>query len=487
MNIVFATSEMVPFAKTGGLADVCGSLPLVLAEKGHTVKIFLPKYKMIDAALFYATQELDLIDIVLGDEVVSGKVHVYDYAQRVQVLFVENDDFFNRDDLYGTSENDYPDNDRRFIFFQKVLLKTLKAINFKPHILHCHDWQTALLPVYLKTVHKEDPFYEKTKTFLTIHNMAYQGMFSSAAFPLTGLSWDEFTVEKLEFYGKSNFLKGGILYADVLTTVSQRYAQEIQLKEFGCGLEAVIKQRRNNLYGIINGIDKNEWNPETDKDITVNFSINQLNKKYINKGVLQKENKLAVDRNVPLVGIVTRLTDQKGLDILTPLMPQLAQMEVQVVLLGTGDKRYNKKFAQFGEEYPDTFGVNIMFDAQMARRIYAGADMILMPSHFEPCGLSQLIGLRYGTVPLVRETGGLADTVIDFNRNTGKGNGFVFSEYTKDALLKTIQKALEYYKNKELWRTIVVNGMRCDFSWDASAEKYIELYNKEKKKDLMYA
>ena len=402
MNIVFATSEMVPFAKTGGLADVCGSLPPALGKKGQKVKVFLPKYKMVDTKRFPLETILDSISVVIGEQEVTGKVYGYDYQDGVQVLFIENNEYYDRDCLYGTPKGDYPDNDRRFIFFQKVILETLKRISFKPHILHCHDWQTGLIPVYIKTLYKDDPFYKQTKTFFTVHNLAYQGLFKADALPLTGLSQNEFTVDTLEFYGKMNLIKGGLVYADVLTTVSERYAQEIQLKEFGCGLDGVLRSRNNNLFGILNGIDPYEWNPETDRDITVNYSCEQLEKKYINKGVLQKENGLTVDRSIPLLGIITRLADQKGLDILTPIMPTLARMDVQFVLLGTGDEKYNKKFKQLGEKYPEKFGMNILFDPQMAKRIYAGSDIFLMPSRFEPCGLGQLISFRYCTVFQIR-------------------------------------------------------------------------------------
>ncbi len=484
MNIVFATSEMVPFAKTGGLADVCGSLPLALAKRGHKIKVFLPKYKMVDTKRFSLELIIESVSVLIGEKEVTAKVYGYDYQEGVQVLFVENDDFYFRDNLYGTPQGDYSDNDIRFIFFQKVVLETLSLITFKPHIIHCHDWQTGLIPVYLKTIYKDDPFYKQTKTFFTIHNLAYQGLFKSEALPLTGLSKNEYTVDTLEFYGKINFIKGGLIYADVLTTVSERYSKEIQLKEFGCGLNGVLQKRKNSLFGILNGIDPNEWNAETDKDITVNFSFDSLERKYINKGVLQKENNLPVDRNTPLLGIITRLADQKGLDILTPIMPTLAKMDLQFVLLGTGDEKYNKKFKQLGEKYSEKFGMNILFDPKMAKRIYAGSDIFLMPSRFEPCGLGQLISFRYCTVPLVRDTGGLADTVVDFNKKTGEGNGFVFSEYNKGSLLKTIQKALEYYKDKVLWKKIIENGFKCDFSWDVSAQKYINLYESEKRKEL---
>jgi starch synthase len=484
MNIVFATAEMSPFAKTGGLADVCGSLPGALARCGHTVSVFLPKYKTVDLTRIPLRVVIDRVSIPVGTDVIDGRVYRYDYRENVSVFFVEQNEYFNRDHIYGGADGDYPDNDKRFIFFQKVVLVALKELGSKPAVIHCHDWQAGLIPAYIKTTHQDDTFFKQVKTFFTIHNLAYQGVFPAASFELTGLPASEFSMNRLEFYGQLNCMKSGIMYADVLTTVSERYAQEIQLKEYGCGLDGALRARRADVFGIVNGIDEADWNPETDRDITVNFSEQKIEKKYINKGVLQKENGLPVDRDIPLLGMITRLVDQKGLDILLPILPDIADMGVQVVILGTGEERYHRRLRELGESYAGKFCFHVLFDAKMAKRIYAGADMFLMPSRFEPCGLGQIVALRYGTVPVVRETGGLADTVSDFNPKTKQGNGVVFIEYTKDALMKAVRKALGYYKDKAVWRSLVANGFNTHFPWDASAAMYCRLYEREKRKEM---
>jgi len=487
MKVVFATSEMSPFAKTGGLADVSGSLPAALADKGMDVKVFMPKYKSIDRTKYVLTECIKSITVSIGDESFTGTVYeCEDYHEDVSLFLVEQKAFFEREGLYGDDEGDYQDNDKRFIFFQKVILETLRQIDFRPDIIHCNDWQTALLPIYLKE-NSTDEFFSETKSVFTIHNLAYQGIFEKDTFDRTGLPQHVFSPDGVEFYGKANFIKGAILYADHLTTVSQRYAEEIQLTDCGYGLEGVIRARVDRLSGIVNGVDFNEWNSATDKDITVNFKPGDLDKKYINKGVLQKENGLKVDRDIPLIGMVCRLVNQKGLDILESILPEIAALKVQLVLLGTGDVRYHRRLRSLAEEHPKKFGINILFDEQMAKRIYAGSDIFLVPSLFEPCGLGQLIAYRFATVPLVRQTGGLADTVIDFNKHTKKGTGFVFSDYSSEALLSAIKKAVTYYKDRALWKTIIKNAQALDYSWNASAEKYVELYESVQKKSLINA
>ncbi|MBN1492714.1 MAG: glycogen synthase GlgA [Candidatus Omnitrophica bacterium] len=476
MRIVFVTSEMAPFAKTGGLADVCGSLPFELSQLGHTVKVILPFYKMIKDKNLKLEHKCENFTIPLGHD--SYKVRVLSYQARhdVEVLFVDVPKFFDREDLYGTAEGDYPDSPERFSLFQKSCFVLLKKIDFAPDILHCHDWQTGLIPVYTKVLYKDVAFFQDTKTVFTIHNLAYQGLFNVETLPVTGLSWDFFTIDKLEFFGKISYMKGALVYADVITTVSQRYSEEIQTEEYGCGLEGVLQKRKDDLCGILNGIDNAEWNPETDKDLNINYKPGDFNRKIANKGILQKENGLEVDPNIPLIGIITRLADQKGLDILAPIMEKLAKKDLQFVLLGTGTAKYNDLFKKMGKKYSGKFGINILFDPKMSKRIYAGADIFLMPSHYEPCGLGQLIALRYGTVPLVRATGGLADTITDFNPASGVGNGFVFSDYTSEALLSTIDRTINVFKDKKLWRKVIENGAKSDFSWKVSARKYIDLY-----------
>lgn len=482
MKILFATSEMVPFAKTGGLADVCGSLPGELASLGHEVCVVMPRYKKIDPARFGLNKIIDGLEISLGSEKKSAKVYAARHQDKVTVYFIDNLEYFGRDELYGTPMGDYPDNDARFIFFQKAALEFLKAVNFKPDVVHCHDWQTGLIPVYLKTVYKDDAFFKKARSFFTIHNLAYQGNFPPDSLPTAGLGWEEFHMDRLEFYGKVSFLKGGLVYSDAITTVSERYAQEIQTKEYGAGMEGVLKNREKDLYGIVNGIDLDEWDPEKDADIPVRYSVRDVEKKVENKMALQKENRLEVNPAIPVFGIITRLADQKGLDILAPVLEDFGKkMKAHFVLLGTGEEKYHKILREEMAKYSKKFAFHIMFDARMAKRIYAGSDIFLMPSCYEPCGLGQLISMRYGTIPLVRATGGLADTVSDFNPKTGKGTGFVFSEYTSQMLYKTMERAVKLYADPKLWRQLMENAMKCDFSWKASARKYIDLYKQVKK------
>ncbi|MBI4550347.1 MAG: glycogen synthase, partial [Candidatus Omnitrophica bacterium] len=346
-----------------------------------------------------------------------------------------------------------------------------------------HDWQTGLIPVYLKSLYKADPFFKRTKTVFTVHNLAYQGNFPPDTLPTTGLGWEEFQMDRLEFYGKASFLKGGIVYADLVTTVSERYAQEIQTAEFGCGLEGVLKKRKADLWGIVNGIDVDEWNPETDPDIVQNYSLSTLDKKQVNKEALQKENNLEVSRDIPLFGIVSRLADQKGFDILAPVLDDLAlKLGAQFVLLGTGEEKYHLLLREELKKHPRKFGINISFDAKMAKRIYAGSDLFLMPSYYEPCGLGQLIAMRYGTVPVVRETGGLADTVVDFNPASQTGTGFVFRDYKPEALYRALKRACETFKDRKAWRELVKTAMKADFSWKTSAKKYAELYKQAERK-----
>jgi len=482
MKVLFVTSEMVPFAKTGGLADVCGSLPGELVSLGHEVCVVMPKYKKIDAGKFGLAKVVDGLEISLGSEKKTAKILSARHQGKVTVYFVDNPEYFGRDELYGTPMGDYPDNDCRFIFFQRAALELAKAVNFRPDVVHCHDWQTGLIPVYLKTIYKNDAFFKKTKSFFTIHNLAYQGNFPPDSLPTAGLGWEEFHMDRLEFYGKVSFLKGGLVYSDAITTVSERYAQEIQTKEYGAGMEGVLKNREKDLYGIINGIDLDEWNPEKDADITERYSVGSVEKKVENKKALQKENKLEVDAAIPVFGIITRLADQKGLDILAPILEDFGKkLKAQFVLLGTGEEKYHKLLREEMAKFSKKFAFHIMFDGKMAKRIYAGSDIFLMPSCYEPCGLGQLISMRYGTIPLVRETGGLADSVADFNPRTAKGTGFVFNEYTSEALYKTMERAVKLFGDAKVWRQLMENAMKCDFSWKASAQKYVTLYKQVKK------
>jgi len=458
MKIVMCASEVVPFAKTGGLADVAGALPLALEELGHDVIIVMPRYKTVKNAKVAAKR----LDDDISYSVVGKKIKVY---------FIENEVYFGRDALYGDTNGDYPDNLDRFAYFCCRCLELLKEIKFKPDIIHCHDWQSALVPVFLKKKFFADPFYKNIKTLFTIHNIGYQGLFLKDEFPKLGLDWSLFTVDTFEFYDKVNILKGGLVFSDIINTVSPTYSKEIQTKAFGFGLEGVLEKRKSALFGILNGIDYSIWCPETDKQIARNYSATDIAGKAVNKADLQKLCKLPVIKDIPLVGIVSRLAEQKGFDILAEAIDTICRMKLQMVILGAGDAKYQNLLAEMTKKYPNVISLSIKFDDALAHKIYAGSDIFLMPSKYEPCGLGQLISLSYGAIPLVFKTGGLADTV-------NSKNGFVFDDYSSAALIKTMTAATQAYSDGKKWAALVKRAMQCDYSWKESAKAYGKLYEK---------
>jgi starch synthase len=493
LKILIVTPEAVPFAKTGGLADVTGSLSDVLSKLGHQVKVILPKYQVVDESAFNLKEvNVDLPEIPLGEK--KEKIRLKSCQlpdSKVEYLFVVNDNYYKRDELYKDKVTgfDYGDNDERFILFVRGTLEVLKTLNWQPDIVHANDWQSALIPAYLKTLYAGDPFFAKTATVFTIHNLAYQGNFPKDSFVKIGVARDLFyPTSPFEFWGNVNFLKVGISYADLVSTVSERYAVEIQSSsEFGYGLEGVLRTRNADLYGIVNGVDYEEWSPEKDKFIPYRYSREDLFGKEKNKRILLKKCNLPqstgggwsrTSKDVPLIGMISRLADQKGFDVLAEVSDKLLTLELKMVLLGTGDEKYHKLFRQLAKKYPEKISVNLRFDEPFAHLIEAGADMFLMPSRYEPCGLNQLYSLKYGTVPIVRETGGLADTIQDYNPDTGEGTGLVFKNYDSDELLEAVKRALRVYRNSEVWTKLVKDGMQKDFSWQASAKKYEDLYKK---------
>jgi starch synthase len=491
LKILIATPEAVPFAKTGGLADVSGSLPKALSSLGHQVKVILPKYKMVDKKTLKGTSAYDfqevkveLPEIPIGEEREKIKLSSCRLPDSgIEFLFVVSDKYYDRDELYKdkTTGFDYKDNAERFILFSRGGLGVLKALNWQPDIIHGNDWQSALIPAYLKTLYAGDPFFAGTSTVFSIHNIAYQGNFPKDSFGKMGLPKDLFyPTSPFEFWGNVNFLKVGASYADVLSTVSERYAVEIQSSsEFGFGLEGVLRTRNADLYGIVNGIDYEEWSPEKDEFIPYRYSEEDLSGKSKNKrALLEKCNLPKIRKRVPLIGIVSRLADQKGFDILAEISDELLTLDLQMVILGTGEEKYHQLFRQIEKKYPGKISVNLLFDNALAHLIEAGSDMFLMPSRYEPCGLNQLYSLKYGTVPIVRETGGLADTIKDYKPKTGEGTGFVFTDYDSGELLGVVGRALQAYQNKDVWTKLMKNGMQQDFSWQASAKKYEELYLK---------
>ncbi|MBI3316384.1 MAG: glycogen synthase GlgA [Candidatus Omnitrophica bacterium] len=481
MKIVFIASEMAPFAKTGGLADVTGSLPREIRLLGHEVIAFVPRYKSVDPMSLGLEVAVERLRVPMGSEKEAARIYKTRLDSGVDCYFIDHPEFFCRDALYGTPLGDYPDNDRRFTFFQRAVLETLVYLGIKSDILHCHDWQTGLIPVYLKILYKKTPLFQKTKTIFTIHNLAYQGTFPPDSLAATGFGWEEFRMERLEFYGKISFLKGGILDADTVTTVSERYAREILTPEFGCGLEGVLSKRKDRLHGVVNGIDPQEWDPEIDEDLAENYSLKRPSGKTTNKIDLQKENGLNPDVKIPLLGMVTRLADQKGMDIFIPAISALLEMGAQIVLLGTGEEKYHQMLRDIAKKNKGKIAVHILFDSKMAKRIYGGSDMMLFPSYYEPCGLGQMIALRFGTIPVVRATGGLADTIQEFDGTRRLGNGFLFEDYTSEALGAACRRALSLFRAPELWNDLIQNAMQCDFSWAASAKKYVKIYELTKR------
>ncbi|MBI3007956.1 MAG: glycogen synthase GlgA [Candidatus Omnitrophica bacterium] len=479
LKIVFVSSEVVPFAKTGGLADVAGALPKALSELGHDVMVFMPKYGVISEDKYRLNKVIERIDVQLGDWPMEGSVHEGRFpGTEIPVYFIDNKDFFNRQELYQVHGKDYEDNLERFTFFSRAVLETLKKLDVQPNIIHCNDWQTGLVPAYLKTIYSNDPFFKDIKTVFTIHNIGYQGLFPKEKFHITGLGWDQFHFEKLEFHGKLSLIKGGLVYSDVITTVSKTYSREIQTEEYGYGLEGLLRHRNKDLYGVVNGIDYNVWNPMIDEHIPAKYGTDNLSGKGRCKKTLQRESGLAV-KDVPLIGMITRLASQKGLDLVQEIMNDLVSMDVQFIILGTGEPVYHEFFKKTASEYPKKVAVTLGFDNALAHKIEAGSDIFLMPSRYEPCGLNQLYSLKYGTIPLVRKTGGLADTIVNYtpsNLKAGKSNGFVFKEYSSKALLNTIKDVARLYHRNNVWQKLMLNGMSQDFSWHHSALEYERLY-----------
>ncbi|MDD5773757.1 MAG: glycogen synthase GlgA [bacterium] len=473
MNILFVSSEVFPFAKTGGLADVSGALPDALNSLKHKCSIIMPMYRKVMENGFYPPVLKKNLKISLGQ-----REYIFDLLflkhRNTDVYFIDNKEFFNRDGLYGTPEADHPDNALRFAFFAKAILSVLNDIG-KIDVIHCNDWQSGLLPLYLKI--NKDPI-TKIKTVFTIHNMAYQGLFGPDVIPSIGLTWDFLTMDKLEFYGKISYMKAGIIYSDAVTTVSKGYAKEILTSEFGCGLDGLLQTRASSIYGILNGVDYSEWNPKTDIYIAGKYNEKDLTEKVECKKNLLRLFKLPFDDKKPVIGLITRLAAQKGLDLVAERIEDILSLNTYLVLLGTGDEKYNNMFKNIAEKYKGKAGIKIGFDNALAHQIEAGSDMFLMPSRYEPCGLNQMYSLKYGTVPVVRATGGLDDTISDFNPATKKGNGFKFSEASGDALVAVLKRAVEVYKNNKNWKVLQQNGMNCDFSWENSAKEYIELYKK---------
>jgi starch synthase len=530
MKILFAASEMTPFAKTGGLGDVVGALPIELAELGHEVSCCLPFYRCAKEIAREAKPTGLTFNIPLGGQTVTGELMelgVQAPFGAVRVLFVRRDEYFDRSELYHTGVRDFEDNAERFLFFSKAVIELIGLPQFRPDVVHCHEWQTALIPVLMKyrrersqagTPVPPDMQVENqksqagtpvppeigTKTVFTIHNLAYQGMFPAGTFPLTNLPAEFFTPAGLEFYGQMNLMKGGIVFADAVTTVSPTYAQEIQTPQLGFGLDPVLHSRsprsergKADVVGILNGVDYRRWDPATDRLLKQRYNAESLDGKRVCKSdLLRRMNLDVTGRDAyatghdskgpssyaggyemrPVAAFISRLTDQKGVDVLAGAMSELLRLGVTVVVLGKGERRYETLLTELAARQPNQVAVKIAMDEELSHQMQAGADLLLVPSKFEPCGLTQLYALKYGTVPVVHDTGGLHDTVTPFDAKTASGHGFRFADYSARALVDAVAEAVEVYRQPQLWQRLQRNAMACDFSWRAAAKQYVKLY-----------
>jgi starch synthase len=480
MRILMVGSEATPFAKTGGLADVLGALPLALSRLGHDVDVVIPHYRAITGTI-----QIGRVMVPLGDDTIDASIHASTEG-RVRTVFVGHPGYFHRDALYGGADGDYPDNAARFGLLARAALEWAASSGRPYDIVHAHDWQAGLVPLWLRRSFRSHPSFRRAPTVFTIHNMAYQGIFAANWLEALGLDMEVADATGLEYWGQISFLKGGISFSHLITTVSPRYAEEIQTPEYGFGMDGLMRERAADLVGILNGIDYDQWDPMRDPHLPVPFDASRLEGKRAAKKVVLAEYGLPLDEQTierPLVGMITRLVDQKGLDLVADIAEQLPRLDASFVLLGTGERRYEALWLGLAASHPDRIGARIGFDEVLAHRIEGGADLFLMPSRFEPCGLNQMYSLRYGTIPIVRATGGLFDTVQNFDPVSGEGTGFTFDEYSPHALLGTLRWALGTYADRTAWRRMQMAGMGQNHSWDASAGQYERVY--ERARSLM--
>jgi len=478
LRILFLASEAIPFSKTGGLGDVAGSLPPALKRLGTEPLMVLPLYGETRQNLPPLTGQPRELDVPLGPDTLRVRFLETRAREEIPVFLLEREDLFERPNLYTGPMGDYYDNLERFTVFCHGALRLCKALAFPPHIVHAHDWQTGLVPALLKGPYGAQPLFRDSRTVFTIHNLAYQGLFPPERLPLTGLPWDPFfRMEGLEYYGRISLLKSGIVFSDLLTTVSPTYAKEIQSPEYGEGMDGILRTRSKDLVGILNGIDGTLWDPSRDPHLPRNYSARDLEGKKACKEALLRE--LGLDPSEepgPLLGMVARLDPQKGLDLVLAALEEILEMGILVAILGSGQEAIQRALGEAQARHPRRMALRVGFDEGLAHRIIAGADLILVPSRYEPCGLTQMYALRYGTVPVVRATGGLADTVIPFRPERGTGSGFTFSLYTPKALLGAVQDALDLYRQPSIWMRLIQEGMKTDFSWDRSARLYLDLF-----------
>lgn len=480
MRIILASSEAVPYVKTGGLADVAGALLNELRGesrgKGERVSLVLPLYTGIrERFQLHATGRFFTLE--MGDVSLTGTVWVSDTSSVPAVYFIECEELFGRPELYGTARGDYHDNALRFAFFSRAVLEICLLFKINPDIIHCNDWQTGLIPLYLKDFYRDRPNFRKTATVLTVHNLGYQGLFNKLDLRYTGLGWEYFTVDRIEFHDMLNYLKAGLVYADLVNTVSLTYAREVLTAEYGFGLDGLLRSRKAALYGITNGIDYEEFDPSRDRLLPARYSRDSLDNRGVCRRSLREQAGLD-NKERPVIGVVGRFAAQKGLDLIAGAVDALVRMGVDLVILGKGEEYYHKLLAGLAGKYPGRVSVTIGFREDYARLIYAGADFFLMPSRYEPCGLGQLIALRYGSIPIARRTGGLADTIRDYDPRTRQGTGFLFETYAVDALLASVRRALDVYRSPERFRDVLRDAMSENHSWERAAGRYLLLYRK---------
>ena len=472
MKILIAAAEAVPFAKVGGLADVTGALPKALKALGHDVRLVIPKYQRIQDAKFGLRLAIPELSVPMDSHLEPAQVKQGTLAADIPVYLIESPRFFQREGVYG-----YPDDDERFVFFSRAVLEMLPALGWAPDVLHCNDWHTAIIPNWLKTLYRDDPRFNRVATLFTVHNLAYRGIFGNRVLEIAGIGSFGFVYTDPGDGYAVDLLGRGLQFADAITTVSEQYAREIQTAEMGEGMDGILVERRDRLFGILNGLDYEEADPAKDRHIAATYDSASFGRRLENKLALQREANLPVDPDVPLIGMISRLADPKGFDVLCPALPAILSQRLQMVILGTGDQRYHEALADAAKRYRN-LSIFLTFNTPLAQKIYAGSDIFLMPSRFEPCGLGQLIAMRYGSVPVVRRTGGLADTVQDFDPRTGHGNGFVFERYDGMELFAAIVRAVENYRHRDIWRRLVEANMQRDFSWANSAQKYVDVYRR---------
>jgi len=475
MNILMVTPEVIPFSRAGGLADVSCHLALALAERGHHVRIITPKYRQVVASGLIITSLPLTADVYMSVNTRKASFSSASLDATVEVVFTGCDALFDREHIYGSEFGDYEDNAERYIFFSRAVMEYLRLSGLTPDIIHCHDWPSGLVPMYLKTTYRHLEHLARTASLFTFHNLGAQGIFHQYDFPQTGLGWEYFTSKHLEYHGKLNLAKSGLVSADLVSTVSQKYAQEVLTPEYGFGLEGVLQERLRDTYSVLNGVDYHVWDPARDRYLAAAYSPADLGPKARCREDLHQAFHLASD-SAPIVAVVSRLVDRKGVALILEAMDRLLALNLKFVFLGTGEDKYHVRLSDLARAHPDRIGLKLSYDRALAHRIVAGADMFLIPSRYEPCGLEQLYSMKYGTVPVVRATGGLDDTVIDQAQDPQGSTGFKFEPYTAEALCETMGRAVDLFQDRRAWTDLMLRGMRQDFSWSRAAAEYEKLY-----------